>query len=209
MNSSWDYDYVCKIVVVGDAGCGKSSMLMRYIDSEFHTDMLTTIGVDFKLKTMEVEGKIIKVQFWDTAGQERFKSIVSGYYRGADGVLVTYDVTNNSFYNVPRWLNEIHQGSGRDTKIMLVATKCDDVYNRVIDRQKGEELAARHNIPYIETSAKKNMNIDECFDGIVNNVIKSDFIASKRAKAALVPLPTTQPIREESMCFGSNGCSIM
>ncbi|KAL0480146.1 GTP-binding protein YPTC1 [Acrasis kona] len=83
-------------------------MLMRYIDSEFHTDMLTTIGVDFKLKTMEVDGKIIKVQFWDTAGQERFKSIVSGYYRGADGVLVTYDVTNNSFYNVPRWLNEIH-----------------------------------------------------------------------------------------------------
>uniref|UniRef100_A0A8C6PJH6 RAB35, member RAS onco family n=1 Tax=Nothobranchius furzeri TaxID=105023 RepID=A0A8C6PJH6_NOTFU len=110
-----DYDYLFKLLIIGDSGVGKSSLLLRFADNTFSGSYITTIGVDFKIRTVELNGEKVKLQIWDTAGQERFRTITSTYYRGTHGVIVVYDVTSaESFVNVKRWLHEINQN-------------CDDV----------------------------------------------------------------------------------
>uniref|UniRef100_A0A4W2C708 RAB35, member RAS onco family n=1 Tax=Bos indicus x Bos taurus TaxID=30522 RepID=A0A4W2C708_BOBOX len=110
-----DYDHLFKLLIIGDSGVGKSSLLLRFADNTFSGSYITTIGVDFKIRTVEINGEKVKLQIWDTAGQERFRTITSTYYRGTHGVIVVYDVTSaESFVNVKRWLHEINQN-------------CDDV----------------------------------------------------------------------------------
>ncbi|XP_037337416.1 ras-related protein Rab-35b isoform X2 [Pungitius pungitius] len=117
-----DYDYLFKLLIIGDSGVGKSSLLLRFADNTFSGSYITTIGVDFKIRTVEINGEKVKLQIWDTAGQERFRTITSTYYRGTHGVIVVYDVTSaESFVNVKRWLHEINQN-------------CDDVC-RILDVQ--------------------------------------------------------------------------
>ncbi|XP_059911082.1 ras-related protein Rab-35b isoform X3 [Gadus macrocephalus] len=117
-----DYDYLFKLLIIGDSGVGKSSLLLRFADNTFSGNYITTIGVDFKIRTVEINGEKVKLQIWDTAGQERFRTITSTYYRGTHGVIVVYDVTSaESFVNVKRWLHEINQN-------------CDDVC-RILDVQ--------------------------------------------------------------------------
>ncbi|XP_065759795.1 ras-related protein Rab-35 isoform X2 [Muntiacus reevesi] len=117
-----DYDHLFKLLIIGDSGVGKSSLLLRFADNTFSGSYITTIGVDFKIRTVEINGEKVKLQIWDTAGQERFRTITSTYYRGTHGVIVVYDVTSaESFVNVKRWLHEINQN-------------CDDVC-RILDVQ--------------------------------------------------------------------------
>ena len=119
MNS--EYDYLFKILLIGDAGVGKSTMLLKFVDDIFTTSYLSTIGVDFKIKTIELDNKIIKLQIWDTAGQERFRTITSSYYRGAYGIFVVFDLTQlDTFTNVQMWLNEIEKYS-HNPKIIIMA----------------------------------------------------------------------------------------
>lgn len=166
------YDYLCKLLVIGDSGCGKSSLLKRFSDDEFQTGYSSTIGVDFEVRTIDVGAKKIKLQMWDTAGQERFRTITTSYYRGSHAVLVVFDVTSEeSFANVRRWLEEVNQAQKHSTvrtrpQILLLANKTDLSRQRVVESHRIEELAEELNIPFLETSAKTNSNVAEAFQAI-------------------------------------------
>ncbi|KAI8866334.1 GTP-binding protein ypt1 [Ramicandelaber brevisporus] len=159
-----EYDYLFKLLIIGDSGTGKSSLLMRFADGNFTESYISTIGVDFKIRTMELEGKIIKAQVWDTAGQERFRTITSSYYRGAHGIIVVYDVTDpESFTNVRQWLQEIDRYASEGVNRLLVGNKCDLVDNKQVETKLAQEFADSLGIPFLETSAKDAVNVEQAF----------------------------------------------
>uniref|UniRef100_A0AC35TJI3 Ras-related protein Rab-35 n=1 Tax=Rhabditophanes sp. KR3021 TaxID=114890 RepID=A0AC35TJI3_9BILA len=166
-----DYDHLFKLLIIGDSGVGKSSLLLRFADNTFSPNYITTIGVDFKIRTIVVNGQKIKLQIWDTAGQERFRTITSTYYRGTHGVVVVYDVSSGeSFSNVKRWLLEIDNNCDSVEKI-LVGNKADDPERRVVLKADAEKFAASMNIHFFETSAKENICVDDMFSCITKLVL--------------------------------------
>lgn len=133
-------------------------------DDSYLESYISTIGVDFKIRTVEQDGKTIKLQIWDTAGQERFRTITSSYYRGAHGIIVVYDVTDQeSFNNVKQWLNEIDRYASENVNKLLVGNKCDLAENRVVSYEAGKALADDIGIPFLETSAKDATNVEKAF----------------------------------------------
>jgi Ras-related protein Rab-1A len=168
---NYEYDYLFKVLIIGDSGVGKSALLIRFTEDTFSEYYISTIGVDFKIRTIEQDGKHIKLQIWDTAGQERFRTITTSYYRGAHGIMIVYDVTDaESFTNIKQWLTEINRyGSDTATKL-LIGNKSDQVSKRVISTQSGKEFAESLNIDFIETSAKNASNIDEAFYHMSNSI---------------------------------------
>ncbi|CAL1532255.1 unnamed protein product [Lymnaea stagnalis] len=168
-----EYDHLFKLLIIGDSGVGKSSLLLRFADNVFSGTYITTIGVDFKIRTIEVNGERVKLQIWDTAGQERFRTITSTYYRGTHGVLVVYDVTSGeSFANVQRWLHEIDQNCDVVNRV-LVGNKDDDPDRKVVLTQDAQRFAERMQIQLFETSAKENKNVEEMFMAITKLVLES------------------------------------
>jgi len=165
------YDHLFKLLLIGDSGVGKSCLLLRFSDDIFTDSFISTIGVDFKIRTIDLDGKRIKLQIWDTAGQERFRTITSSYYRGAHGIIVVYDVTEQkSFDSIQKWLQEIDTFAGPTVTKLLVGNKCDLDSQRVIQTPKGEELAKSLGIPFIETSAKTTKNVEEAFLRLTRNI---------------------------------------
>lgn len=152
--------------MIGDSSVGKSSILLQFVDGTFTSTFISTIGVDFKAKVITLEsGETAKLQVWDTAGQERFKTITSSYYRGANAILIVYDVTNlESFENITKWMQEISQHATDTILRILVGNKCDGD-KREVSYEDGKALAAEYGILFYETSAKDNINIDETFCG--------------------------------------------
>lgn len=121
-----DYDYLFKLLLIGDSNAGKTAVLLRFADRSFTEAYISTIGVDFKIRTLELEGKVVKLQIWDTAGQERFRTITSSYYRGAHGIILVYDVTDlDSFKNLRYWLAEIERYAADAVNKLLLGNKCD------------------------------------------------------------------------------------
>ena len=168
-----DYDYLFKILLIGNSGVGKSSLLLRFSDDTFTGNFMPTIGVDFKIRTLEVDGKTIKLQIWDTAGQERFKTITSSYYKGAHGIIVVYDVTDKESYkNIDTWMNEIDKHASDNVSKILWGNKCDLEDSRKVSTDEGKELADQYNIRFIESSAKDNSNVEEAFT-LMTKEIKS------------------------------------
>jgi Ras-related protein Rab-35 len=166
-----DYDHLFKLLIIGDSGVGKSSLLLRFSDNTFSQNYITTIGVDFKIRTLDMDGMRIKIQIWDPSGQERFRTITSTYYRGTHGVIVVYDVTNGeTFSNVKRWLSEIDQNCDSVQRI-LVGNKCEDKENRVVLEEDARRLATAIKVDYYETSAKDNLNVQEMFNAITRQVL--------------------------------------
>lgn len=162
--SSKAYDMIMKLLLVGDSGVGKSCLLLRFVEDKFNPSFITTIGIDFKIRTIESKGKKIKLQVWDTAGQERFRTITTAYYRGAMGIVIIYDVTDSrSFENVENWFQTVSQHANEDAQIFLVGNKCDDEVNRQVSKEQGEELASKLHVPFLEVSAKSNENVDAIF----------------------------------------------
>ncbi|KAG2598426.1 hypothetical protein PVAP13_5KG366500 [Panicum virgatum] len=154
-----EYDYLFKLLLIGDSGVGKSCLLLRFADDSYLESYISTIGVDFKIRTVEQDGKTIKLQIWDTAGQERFRTITSSYYRGAHGIIVVYDVTDQeSFNNVKQWLNEIDRYASENVNKLLVGNKCDLAESRAVSYEAGKALADEIGIPFLETSAKDACN---------------------------------------------------
>jgi len=164
-----EYDQLFKILIIGDSGVGKSCLLLQFSDGVFVEEFISTIGVDFKVKLLDIKGKRIKLQIWDTAGQERFRTITASYYRGAHGIIVVYDVTDkNSFENVSKWLKEIDSFAGPNVVKLLVANKCDLTEQRVISAEQGQALASKLGISFVETSAKTATNVESAFLQMAN-----------------------------------------
>jgi Ras-related protein Rab-1A len=159
-----EYDYLFKLLLIGDSGVGKSCLLLRFADDTYTDSYISTIGVDFKIRTIELDGKTIKLQIWDTAGQERFRTITSSYYRGAHGIIVVYDITDQeSFNNVKQWLQEIERYACDNVNKLLVGNKCDLSAKRAVVYETAKEYADQLGIPFLETSAKNATNVEQAF----------------------------------------------
>ena len=159
-----EYDFIFKVLLLGNSDVGKSSMLLRFVDSVWNDAFTPTIGVEFKVKTLEINNKRVKMQIWDTAGQERFRTVVSTYFRGAHGILLLYDVTNkDSFKNLENWLIEIEKNSNQKVLKILIGNKCDLTEDREITTEEGQTFANRNGMEFMETSAKMNTNVSEAF----------------------------------------------
>ena len=160
-----DYEFIFKVLLLGNSNVGKSSLFLRFVDDIWNDTFVPTIGVDFKIKTFEIDSKKIKMQIWDTAGQERFKNIIASYYRGAHGILLLYDVTDkDSFKNLSNWLIEIEKNASKNVLKVLIGNKSDLEDKRVISYNQGKEFADTYGLKFIETSAKKNLNVNEAFE---------------------------------------------
>ena len=153
-------DATVKLVIIGDSGVGKTNVLLRFCDDQFRLNYVATIGVDFKVKTINVDGKKIKLQIWDTAGQDRFKNINQTYYKGAIGVVLVYSITDlNSFNNVKNWIKQIYEHTSPDIKKVLIGNKSDLEDERKVSTEAGKKLAAEFNMHFLETSAKTGTKI--------------------------------------------------
>lgn len=165
------YDYLFKLLLIGDSGVGKTCVLLRFCDSAFSTTFISTIGIDFKIRTIDLDGRKIKLQIWDTAGQERFKTITTAYYRGAMGIMLVYDITSEkSFDNIKNWIRNIEEHASAEVERMLIGNKCDMHDKRQVSRDKGEHLATEYGIKFTETSAKGNINVEEAFLSLAKDI---------------------------------------
>jgi len=159
-----EYDYLFKLLLIGDSGVGKSCLLLRFADDTYTDSYISTIGVDFKIRTVDLDTKTIKLQIWDTAGQERFRTITSSYYRGAHGIIIVYDITDKeSFDNVRQWLFEIDRYASENVCKLLVGNKSDLTNKRAVEYEQAKTFADELNIPFLETSAKNAANVEQAF----------------------------------------------
>ncbi|KAL7089068.1 hypothetical protein ACP275_13G165500 [Erythranthe tilingii] len=166
-----DYDYLFKVVLIGDSGVGKSNLLSRFTKNEFSQQSKSTIGVEFATRSIQVDDKVVKAQIWDTAGQERYRAITSAYYRGAVGALLVYDVTRHvTFENVERWLKELRAHTDNNIVIMLVGNKSDLRHLRAIPTQDAKEFAEKENTFFMETSALEAMNVENAFTEVLTQI---------------------------------------
>ncbi|KAL8208616.1 hypothetical protein R6Q57_008028 [Mikania cordata] len=204
-----DYDYLLKIVLIGDSGVGKSNILSRFTRNEFYLESKATIGVEFATRTLQVEGKMIKAQIWDTAGQERYRAITSAYYRGSVGALLVYDITKRpTFDNVQRWLHELRANTDSNIVVLMAGNKSDLISLRAVDEQDGQSLAEKEGLSFLETSALEAHNIEKAFQTILTEIYH---IISKKALAGQdVALPgkgTTINVGDSSVNTQGGCCS--
>ncbi|CAM8968121.1 unnamed protein product [Rhodiola kirilowii] len=189
-----EYDYLFKIVLIGDSGVGKSNILSRFTRNEFCLESKSTIGVEFPTRTLQVEGKTVKAQIWDTAGQERYRAITSAYYRGAVGALLVYDITKRqTFDNVQRWLRELRDHADSNIVIMLAGNKSDLSHLRAVNKDDAQHMAEREILSFLETSAREATNVENAFQTILLDIYH---VISKKALAAQAAGATPGFLRE-------------
>ena len=165
-------DCVYKVLLLGDTTVGKTCFLMKYTDKTFQDVHISTIGLDYRLKSMTLKsGKKIKLQIWDTAGQDRFRAITKNYYKSANGIILIYDVTNRqTFDNVKGWISQIREEANQNVLIYIVGNKIDMKEERKVQKEDGEKLAGEYCFPFVETSAKEGININETFEDLVEKI---------------------------------------
>jgi len=167
-------------VLIGDATVGKTSLLLRFADDSFKDNYISTIGVDFRFRTLTINDELIKLQIWDTAGQERFRTITSAYYRGSDGIIMCYDITNAaSFDHVQDWLNEVHKVTGSSITKLIIGNKNDLHHKRQVDSMQAQQYALEVGASIIETSAKTADNVDKAFTIMARELTKKGTVQRK------------------------------
>ncbi len=172
--SEEEYDYIFKVLLIGNSDVGKSSLILRYVDQIWNDVFVPTIGVDFKVKSLQIDNKRVKMQIWDTAGQERFRNVISSYFKGAHGILLIYDITaRDSFKELENWLGEVERNATPQVLKILIGNKCDLDEQRQITVDEGEAFAARNGMKFIETSAKNNTNVNEAFEALAKIMVES------------------------------------
>ena len=172
-----DYNYLFKILILGDSFVGKTNMLKRFLNDEFDMNTKETVGVEFGSKNFILGEKedIVKAQIWDTAGQERYRSVTKAYYKGAKGALLVYDITRKStFENIDNWLIDLRTNADKDILILLIGNKSDLIDNREITEEEARTKAEQYNIAFLETSAKTGDNIDKAFTQLIEEVYKAN-----------------------------------
>ncbi|KAL5220882.1 hypothetical protein ABZP36_025595 [Zizania latifolia] len=168
-----EYDYLFKVVLIGDSGVGKSNLLSRFARDEFSLETRSTIGVEFATKTVRVDDKLVKAQIWDTAGQERYRAITSAYYRGALGAMVVYDVTRRiTFENAERWLRELRDHTDANIVVMLVGNKADLRHLRAVPTEDARAFAEAHRTFSMETSALEATNVEGAFTEVLSQIYR-------------------------------------
>jgi Ras-related protein Rab-11A len=167
-----EYDYLLKLVVVGDSSVGKSKLIMRYVNDDFDPTSHTTIGAELSNRCVEVGGQRVKAQIWDTAGMEKHKALTSNYYRGAVGVLLVYDISKAAtFINVVNWLAEAMRHVQGGVSFVLAANKAD-LTQREVSAEEGQEFAEKHGLEYIETSALDRTNVEKAFNHLMQKALE-------------------------------------
>jgi len=173
MAEASSYDYLFKVVLIGDSGVGKSNLLSRFTRNEFNLESKSTIGVEFATRSINVDGKTLKAQIWDTAGQERYRAITAAYYRGAVGALLVYDISKQATYaNVNRWLKELRDHADSNIVITLVGNKSDLKHLRAVSTEEAKQYSADNNLSFIETSALDASNVDAAFQNILTDIYR-------------------------------------
>ncbi|TWW72205.1 Ras-related protein [Takifugu flavidus] len=191
------YDVLFRLLMLGDSGVGKTCMLRRFTENEFDSSHISTIGIDFKMKTLEIDGLKVRVQIWDTAGQERYQTITKQYYRRAQvtsantvvvmdgmvgsltplcvqGIIFVYDVTNQpSFQHVAKWVSDVDQNAPDTVQRILVGNKCDEELGRQVTREQGSKLAENYGMEFFETSASTNSCITESYTRVAQLVLQA------------------------------------
>ena len=165
------YDLRFKIMVIGESKVGKTSIIKRYTLNKFAGIYLTTVGVDFQDKVVQIDDKKIRLQIWDTAGQERFRNVAKNYFHSSDGFLLVYDITSlNSFKNLNYWIEQIRLNAPENTKCVLVGNKSDLEKEREVKIEDAEEFAKKHNVKFFESSAKDGNNVNDIFEHLANEI---------------------------------------
>ncbi|KAL1299252.1 hypothetical protein HN51_043668 [Arachis hypogaea] len=207
-----EYDYLFKLVLIGDSGVGKSNLLSRFTRNEFNLESKSTIGVEFATKTLNIDSKVVKAQIWDTAGQERYRAITSAYYRGAVGALLVYDVTRHStFENASRWLKELRDHTDPNIVVMLIGNKSDLRHLIAVPTDDGKSFAERESLYFMETSALEATNVENAFTEVLTQIYR---IVSKRAveagdnsdTSAVPSKGQTINVKEDSSVLKRFGC---
>ncbi|KAJ3448036.1 ras and ef-hand domain-containing protein [Anaeramoeba flamelloides] len=171
MSTNQEYHHLVKLIVLGDTGVGKTSIILKYIENKFLLTVPSTIAVDFKFQVLNILNRKVRVQVWDTAGQEIFRGIVRNYYRRSHGVILIYDVVNkNSFDSLPSWFEEIEENCDH-TNIVLTGNKYDLCQSRKVKIEEGAKLAEEHKSEYIEVSAKSGHNIQKMFEKLITKIV--------------------------------------
>ena len=179
-------DINLKILLLGDSSVGKTCFLLRFVEDSFTHNHISTIGVDYKIKLVNMNKQFIKLQIWDTAGQDRFRCITKNYFRGSDGIMLIYDITNqSSFNNIRNWISQIKDSLGEEARITLVGNKVDLESNRIVSTEDGMKLAKEHNFEFFEASAKENINIEEAFSNLSNEMLKKSTRGKIRSNSVL------------------------
>lgn len=159
-----------KLLLIGDSSVGKSSLLLRFAEDSFTHSFISTIGVDFKTRTIDIDNTSVKLSIWDTAGQERFRTITAAYYRGANGIVLVYDITSEASFNSIRgWIRNIEEHAAENVCKILVGNKADMEDRRVVTKEQGQALANEFKISFFETSAKADINVEEAFVAIAKD----------------------------------------
>lgn len=201
------YDYLFKLLLIGDASVGKSALLLRYADHTFSRTYLSTIGVDFKIRTVTLDnGKRIKLQIWDTSGGERFQSIATSYYRGASGLLIVFDLSDTrSFNNMKYWMNQVDLHTSDSTCIVMVGNKSDLIQQRQVNHADALKFAQHYHAQYIETSAKTGDHVDKAFQQLVEQIyqqrINNNTTIQNDNNKQPFNLSTSQPIDSSSSSY--------
>ena len=166
-----NYEFMFKVVLVGDSFVGKTNIMSKYLKNEFHEDSKATVGVEFGSKQFNVEGHSIKAQIWDTAGQERYKAITSAYYKGAKGAFIVYDITRkNSFESIDKWINDVTAVADKKITIVLIGNKSDLEDQRQVTKEQGEDKASKLEVGFFETSAFSGENLDKAFEIMMKEI---------------------------------------
>ncbi|CAI5483500.1 unnamed protein product [Closterium sp. Yama58-4] len=201
-------DHVFKLLLVGDSGVGKSCLLLRFA-SDTYDDMSPTIGVDFKIKSVIVNGKRVNLTIWDTAGQERFRTLTSSYYRGAAGIILVYDVTRRETLTsvVDGWMEEVQRYSTLPgCALMLVGNKADREADREVGKEVGAELARSWGCLFLECSAKTRLNVQQCFSELVHKIMETSCLVDP-SSAAHAGLPRNLQPRQGESGSGAGSCA--
>ncbi|KAH7731715.1 member Ras oncogene family RAB18A [Aphelenchoides avenae] len=163
-----------KILIIGESGVGKSSLMLRFVDDSFNEEIAATIGVDFRVTTVNIDGNAVKLAIWDTAGQERFRTLTPSYYRGGQGIILVYDVSNRStFDRLEHWIAEVDTYCTKADAIKMLVGNKIDTDNRLITRDEGLQFAKKHKMLFIEASAKTREGVQYAFEELIEKILQT------------------------------------